>query len=243
MIARTERVASTVDRDSMMSEPAITVSVAPADLAQASAVSQVARLLDAPEIIEYWKSSPYLLNFMRHYSLKRLLENRVHSPSVALCAAIQAARAAMLDYDAIDTYAPLDPANGRMRAIMDDIFGQNLEQNLWIPAAMPYYGDARSGAPLTKALLFSSWSMVPDAIAALLSYEAERRMGVGEAGRRYFEQHRLRPLQFRQDHGRLAGLRALLLIYPSPKLAELADPLAVFSETETTLSQEGCAQR
>ena len=108
----------------------------------------------------------------------------------------------MLDHDAIDAYAPLEPANGRMRAIMDDIFGKHLEQILWIPAAMPYYGDARSGPPLTKALIFSSWSMVPDAVAALLFYEAERRMGVGESGRRYFEQHRLRPLQFRQDQGR-----------------------------------------
>ena len=124
-----------------------------------------------------------------------------------------------------------------MRAIMDDIFGANLEQNLWIPAAMPYYGAERSGPPLTKALIFSSWSMVPDAVAALLSYEAERRMGVGDSGRRYFEQHRLRPLQFRQDQGRLAGLRALLLIYPSPKLAEIADPLSVFAERDRALSQ------
>ncbi|MBW8851133.1 MAG: hypothetical protein JF600_10170 [Xanthomonadales bacterium] len=238
VIARTERVASTVDRDSMMREPPIAVSIEPIDLAQASAVSRVARTLDAPEIIEYWKSSPYLLNFMRHYRLKRLLEDQVDAPSAALRSAIQAARPAMLDHDAIDGYAPLDPANGRMRAIMGDIFGQQLEQNLWIPAAMPYYGGAQAGAPLTKALVFSSWSMVPDAIAALLSYEAERRMGVGESGRRYFEQHRLRPLQFRQDHGRLAGLRALLLIYPSPALAELADPLAVFGQTEAALSLE-----
>ena len=33
VIARTERVASTVERDSMMSEPPIAVSIAPADLA------------------------------------------------------------------------------------------------------------------------------------------------------------------------------------------------------------------
>ena len=239
VIVRTERVATTVERDSMMSEPAITVSVAPADLAQASALSHVARTLDAPEIIEYWKSAPYLLNFMRHYSLKQLLAAQAEAPSATLRSAIQSARPTMLDHDAIDAYAPLEPANGRMRAIMDDIFGQHLEQNLWIPAAMPYYGAARSGAPLTKALIFSSWSMVPDAVAALLSYEAERRMGVGESGRRYFEQRRLRPLQFRQDQGRLAGLRALLLIYPSPTLAKLADPLAVFSESETVLSQKG----
>jgi hypothetical protein len=238
VIARTERVASTIERDSMIDEPAITISVAPADLAQASAVSEVARTLDAPEIIEYWKSSPYLLNFMRHYSLKRLLEAQAAAPSATLRNAIRAARPAMLDHNAINAYAPLEPANGRMRAIMDDIFGHQLEQNLWIPAAMPYYGATRSDPPLTKALIFSSWSMVPDAIAALLSYEAERRMGVGESGRHYFEHHRVRPLQFRQDQGRLAGLRVLLLMYPSATLAELADPLAVFAETEATLSQD-----
>jgi hypothetical protein len=222
----------------MMGEPAIAVSVTPADLAQASAVSQVARTLDAPDIVEYWKSSPYLLNFMRHYSLKRLLEAQADAPSATLRDAIRAARPAMLDHDAIDGYEPLEPANGRMRAIMDDIFDHQLERHLWIPASMPYYGAARSDPPLTKALIFSSWSMVPDAIAALLSYEAERRMGLGESGRRYFEQHRLRPLQFRKDQGRLAGLRALLLLYPSATLAELADPLAVFASTDSALSQE-----
>lgn len=238
VIARTERVASTAGRDAMMGEQPISVSVAPADLAQAAVVSNVARVLDAPEIIEYWKSAPYLLNFMRHYSLKRLLEAQMDAPSAALRDALQAARPAMLDRGLLDTYAPLEPANGRMRALMEDIFGADLEQKLWIPAAMPYYGVERSKPPLTKALIFSSWSMVPDAIASLLSYEAERRMGVGESGRRYFEQHRLRPLQFRQDQGRLSGLRALLLIYPSPKLAEIADPLSVYCGQQETLSKE-----
>jgi len=238
VMTRTERVASTDARDSMMSEPQMTVSVAPTDLHQAAVVSNIARALDAPEIVEYWKSAPYLLNFMRHYSLKRLLEERIGAPSAALRDAILAAKPAMLDRDALDAYEILDPANGRMRALMEDMFGNNLEQNLWIPAAMPYYGPVRAGPPLTKALIFSSWSMVPDAIAALLSYEAERRMGVGESGRRYFEPHRLRPLQFRQDKGRLAGLRALLLIYPSPKLAEIADPLAIFAGRAEILSLE-----
>src|SRR3546814_768580 len=229
VMARTERVSSTVARDSMVSEPPLDVRVDPSDLAQASAVSQVARALDAPEIVEYWKSAPYLLNFMRHYSLKRLLEQQASAPSAILLDAMLAATSAMLDRNAIDAYEPLDPANGRMRALMDDIFGQGLEQNLWIPPSMPYYGAERSTPPPTKALIFSSWSMVPDAISALLSYEAERRMGVGESGRRYFEKHRLRPLQFRNDQGRLTGLRTLLLVYPSPKLAEIADPLTIFS--------------
>src|SRR3546814_15119 len=63
-------------------------------------------------------------------------------------------------------------------------------------------------------------------------------MGVGESGRRYFEKHRLRPLQFRNDQGRLTGLRTLLLVYPSPKLAEIADPLTIFAEHDGVLSYE-----
>jgi len=144
----------------------------------------------------------------------------------------------MLRRELLDAYEPLDPANGRMRALIEDVFSSKLEEHLWIPPSMPYYGPARSSPPPTKSLVFSSWSMVPDAVAALLSYEAERRMGVGESGRRYFEQNRLRPLQFRQDQGRLSGLRALLLIYPSPQLAELADPLLVFAEGQEQLSKE-----
>ena len=53
------------------------------------------------------------------------------------------------------------PPNGRMRSLMDDMFREQLEQNLWIPPALPYYGLARSGSPPTKALIFSAWSMVP----------------------------------------------------------------------------------
>ena len=238
VMTRTERVGSTAERDSMLSEPPITVSVAPADLTQAATISQVARALDAPGIVEYWKSAPYLLNFMRHYRLKRLLEERIRAPSTILREAILAAGPALLDRKALDAYQPLEPANGRMRAVMDDLFKRGLEQHLWIPAAMPYYGAVRSEPPLTKALVFSSWSMVPDALSALLSYESERRMGVSESGQRYFEQHRSRPLQFRQDQGRSASLRTLLLIYPSAKLAEIADPLSVFVEQDETLSTQ-----
>ncbi|TKV80124.1 SWF/SNF helicase family protein [Bradyrhizobium elkanii] len=238
VIARTERVGSTKDRDSMVEEPQMSLTIAPTDLAQAAVVSNIARVLDAPEIVEYWKSAPYLLNFMRDYSLKRLLAEQAAKPSAALREALAFARPAMLSREALGAYEPLDPANGRMRAIIEDVFSSNSAEHLWIPASMPYYGSAQLAPPPTKSLVFSSWSMVPDALAALLSYEAERRMGVGASGRRYFEQNRLRPLQFRQDQGRLAGLRALLLIYPSPQLAELADPLGVFAERQERLSKE-----
>lgn len=239
VMARTERVASTVNRDSMVAEPPMSIIVQPADLRQAASVSDVARALEAPEITEYWKSAPYLLNFMRDYALKRLLKDNLERPAARLREALVRARPAMLDHARLDAYEPLDPANGRMRGVIDDVFGDGLDQNLWIPPSLPYYGPARQDPPLTKALIFSSWSMVPDAIAAILSYEAERRMGVGEAGQRYFGHVRPRPIQFRQDQGRLAAMRAMHLIYPSPMLARLADPLAIFADHPETLSVEG----
>lgn len=238
VMARTERVASTIDRDSMVGEPPMAITIQPTDLRQAAAVSDVARALDAPEITEYWKSAPYLLNFMRDYALKRLLKDNLDKPASNLREALIRARSAMLDHDRLDSYQPLEPANGRMRGVMDDVFGERLDQHLWIPPSLAYYGPDRQGPPLTKALIFSSWSMVPDAIAAILSYEAERRMGVGAAGQRYFGHVRPRPIQFRQDQGRLVAMRAMHLVYPSPTLARLADPLAIFAAHPETLSVE-----
>lgn len=239
-MARTERVASTVNRNSMVAEPPMSIILQPADLRQAASVSDVARALEAPEITEYWKSAPYLLNFMRDYALKRLLKDNLEQPAARLREALVRARPAMLDHARLDAYEPLDPANGRMRGVIDDVFGDGLDQNLWIPPSLPYYGPARQDPPLTKALIFSSWSMVPDAIAAILSYEAERRMGVGEAGQRYFGHVRPRPIQFRQDQGRLAAMRAMHLIYPSPTLARLADPLAIFATIPRPSRSRAC---
>lgn len=238
VMARTERVESTAARDSMVIEPAVRATLTPFDLAQASAVDEIARLLDAPQIIEYWKSTPYLLSFMHQgsYVLRRSLEEQLTRPSATLQAALKKAIPLMLDRNAIDSYQEIDPGNGRMRALMKDVIDGDLFHHLWIPPSLPYYGEARSSLPPTKALVFSSWSMVPDAIAALVSYEGERRMGVGESGRRYFDKHR-GLLQFKRDDGRLSGLRTLLLLYPSATLAELGDPLAVFATHKVPLDE------
>ena len=238
VIARTERVASTRDRDSMVEEPNLAVGVAPEDLRSAAAVAGVARVADAPEFVEYWKSAPYLLNFMRDYALKRAIKAYDGKACPApLLDAIKAARRSSLTLSRIRKYRPLTPPNGRMRLLMDDVFGDDLDQHLWIPPSLPYYGDGDSDEIRTsKSLVFSSWSVVPDAVAAVLSYEAERRMGVGQAGMDYFDRQRPRPLQFRIAQGRLAGLRALLLIYPSPLIAQATEPLDVVAGHAETLS-------
>ena len=240
VVARTERVSNTRDRDAMVEEQCLTVGLEPEDLRSAAALAAVALVTKAPEIVEYWKSAPYLLNFMRDYALKRVLrEHDGKKRPVALIEAIRAARRSCLVQSRIQAYRPLRPPNGRMRMLMEDVFRDGLDQQLWIPPSLPYYhdGDARM-VPTSKALLFSSWSVVPDAVSALLSFEAERRMGVKQAGMGYFDRRRPRPLQFRWAQGRLAGLRALLLVYPSPLIAAAADPLDVAATHTDPLSYD-----
>ena len=61
VVVRTERVSGTVDRNAMVDEPSVAVSVDAADLRSAAAVASVARIVEAPEIVEYWKSATYIV--------------------------------------------------------------------------------------------------------------------------------------------------------------------------------------
>jgi hypothetical protein len=140
VISRAERVDSTSDRNSMIREVPLYVTPDAADLRQAIAVSAVAKALEAPNIVEYWKSSPYLLNFMRDYKLKTTLADRIRRPTAELRKALNAAIPMMLTEASVRNGACIDPGNGRMRALMQEVFGDGLERRLWIPASMPYYG-------------------------------------------------------------------------------------------------------
>lgn len=247
VIARTERVA--VERNSMTTEPDIPASVEVADLLQAVSVHRLAQAVRLGSIVEYWKSGPYLLNFMRGsssgaaqgYQLKRALKSEPHISDVKILQLVKEARKHCLNLDEIDAYRPLEPANARMRALTEGMLDEfRLDQHLWIPPSLPYYGDRKKlNHRPSKALVFSSWAFVPDVIAAVLSYEAERRMyRQGEPGRSYFDSKALGALRFRNATGRPEALRDLNLIYPSPEIARVADPLAVIASHAALLPYE-----
>lgn len=226
VIARTERVDETADRDAMIHEVRHELDLTAADLIEARAIAAVAAAAGAPGTVEYWKSSPWLLNLMHGYKLANLLKEQAKTPSPALRAAMKAAIPLQIDPQVVESYAPLTPSNGRMRKLADLAFAEDMARRLWIAPSMPYVGMAK---PVSKMLIFSEWTMVPDAIAGFLSYEAERQMGMGK-GHTYTDPPTTRPLQFRRAQGRLAGLRALQLVIPSPQLAALADPLTLMRE-------------
>ncbi|WP_083098671.1 hypothetical protein [Pseudophaeobacter leonis] len=205
VIARTERVSETEQRDAMMRDVDVPISVEPADLIAARAVAHVAAAADAPNTVEYWKSAPYLLNFLRDYKLGQRLDHLKDAPSEALTNAIRAAKSAQIDVEDVENYRPVSENNGRMRALKTIAFQDDMAKRLWVPPSLPYFGPRVSAS---KLLIFSQWAMVPDAIAALLSYNSERAMGMDGLIHRYSDVFRKQsqPLSFRRTKGRLTGL-------------------------------------
>jgi hypothetical protein len=237
VMVRTERVPVTENRDAMVDEPEIPVSIKPVDLKQAILVDGVSRALKSWDSIEYWKSCPYLLNLMKEYELKRLLRNQLKHPSSELIDALSRGKDQLLRKGHFERYKELEAANGRLRALMHDTIEAGQWRILWVPPSLPYWrpSGAYSDIPqMTKALVFSAWQVVPDAIAVSCSYEAERRMLSEERDRpKYSSLVRSRKplLRFSASaEERPTGMPVLSLLYPSPTLARTVDPIAIAAE-------------
>jgi len=239
VMVRTERLAATPDRNGMLVERLPATTLETEDVRSFVALDQLARTLDAGDVLEYWKSTPYLVNFMEDYKLGQAVESAAEDGRRADLASTKGA--ATIDWQAHEAYGAVDPGNPRMRALFDEVIASEAWKMLWVAPSLPYYqlgGAFRSAAcaAFTKRLVFSAWAAVPRAIAALTSYEAERRImrpGRGRgpqntpAGR-----ERIKPLlRFARGRGRLVGMPVLALVYPSPALARLADPLHLAAAT------------
>lgn len=243
VMCRTERVGATVALDAMVQERREEVPITPDDILEFRCIDRLSTALGVHDPIEYWRSSPYLLNFMKEYELKRRLTEKKHSSVVA--ETLQAYPYRTLQKRSIDAYLPIDAANGRLRTLVSDIDQSGSWQLLWVPPSMPYWpgeGPYRNADGFTKTLVFSSWNVVPDAIAGLLSYYVEARSVAGLDKEHRYEQltKQVRPrLRFpaKQD-GSFPGMNALALSYPSQSLADIIDPLLVFMEAggQTSLS-------
>lgn len=231
VMSRTERVPATKDRDSMIQGQEPRAIPRPGDLRDARAIQELARHLYSQSIVEYWKSSPYLLNVMKGYKIKELFEESLQSPSRDILKALDDVDDHLLKAGQIDRYKQLDPANPSLRLLMDRTIGKGLWKLLWIPPSLPYTvpaGPYEGISHATKALVFSAWNMVPDAISAVCSYEAERRMVTAtepNIGYRELSDRKSAFLSFTMRHGEPARMTSLAMTFPSPTLARLIDPL------------------
>ena len=240
-MVRTERLAASEDRNGMLEEVSDgSAKLEPGDLVAYCGLQNVAGLLGNGDSLEYWKSSPYLLNFMDKYELKNAFENAILSNNRKICGCLSETKGMLLPWKGVEAYEKIDPGNARLRSLFSGTIGANAWKLLWLPPSLPYYSLGRPFADpalkkFTKRLVFSSWRMVPRMIASLTSYEAERNMiGLFDSsiGNTPDSRKRLRPLlKFaRSDRdGRLTGLPILGIIYPSITLAKACDPLKTAS--------------
>lgn len=145
----------------------------------------------------------------------------------------------------MDRLEPLDAGlgNERLRVLAEHTIGEGWWKLLWLPPTLPYLTpggpyasfNGPGGKPITKRLVFSSWTATPTAIATMLSYEADR-LAAGEDWtgkspdeRRTEWNNRRKRLAYGMDSNhpdRPARMANLALFWPMPGLAALADPLA-----------------
>jgi hypothetical protein len=208
------------------------------DIKAFAAVDRVATVLDANDPLEYWKSVPYFLNLMDDsYQIKRKLMTRIKEgdPDEGLRIALAHAEPQLLNWAEINSYRQVDPTNAKLRTLIEQSIGKGAWKLLWIPPSLPYYGVSQGpySAPnlqdLSKALVFSSWQVVPKVIATLCSYEAERQMVSSSEPDTKYEERRKRKglINFTFSEGRHTGMANFSLIYPCLSLAFLIDPLEI----------------
>lgn len=240
VMVRTERLACTPDRNGMLRElKSANVQLESGDVTAYLGLFRLAAALQHGDVLEYWKSSAYPLNFMEDYDLKRRFMKAVeqNNRDRKIRDGLKAAGGLLLPWGRIGRYQEISPGNPKLRALIAETVGKECWQLLWIPPTMPYYRPegvfaASHAAAMTKQLIFSSWKMVPKIVSCMLSYEAERKMVLAHepAARNTpgARAERKPLLKFARSAERLTGMPLLTLIYPCRVLAEQFDPLRWF---------------
>lgn len=237
VMVRTERVSQSKDRSSMVADkPGQEYQLEPDDVFAFKVLDKIALTLKAGDTVEYWKSAPYLLNIMDHsgYEIKRRFEERCRQAENEFIDDIRSCSDELLSWQSIKGYSEINPRNYKLRTLIHHKVNEGGWQLLWVPASLPYYqSDTGPYADpniqnFTKALVFSSWVVVPKVIAMLTSYEAERRMVVKYDNEADYSTERTRRtalLRFAISQGRPGSMSTLLLLYPCLSLAREFDPL------------------
>lgn len=233
VMCRTERIATTRDQNAMTIEVKRHTPLTVKDLQHAANVDSLALNLNVADPLEYWKSAPYLLNFLKSYELRNRLDETITNPSDSLNTLLKTAKKQWLTKGKFEKYKPIDAANPRMRMLFEDTLDKGMWQLLWMPPSLPYTlpgGVYQNKDNLTKTLVFSRWNAVPDAIATICSYEAERRM-VSDAdithSKLTTKVAKLLRISTSSKDKRLTGMPVIAWMLPSPTLAAQIDPLAI----------------
>jgi hypothetical protein len=189
------------------------------------------------ETVEYWKSAPYLVNFMRGYRVKQVLLEAKPKRAQAALQPVAKTKAAHVNWPAVEKYKPVPMPNARGRHLTDLVLSKSQWRALWVPPTLPPYelqGSLR-GRPKWQGdqdARLLRVEVVPPTLAALIGYEAERRAAHGElntpaARKRRSSKQLLSPavkIDPRSGEKRVQRVAVFGLAYPSSVLAGAAAP-------------------
>lgn len=244
VMTRTERIVGSASGNAMLKDCKRLCDMHPKDLLHAASIHQIAEIVGACDTVEYWKSAPYLFNFMRGYKLKeKLIEEFEKADRETLRKIKSAASTFMLSRKNVESYQTIDSINGRLRMLIEGEKKKKAWKLLWLPPSLPYtkpqppFSECRE---VTKSLIFSAWKVVPQTIAALCSYETEREV-IKQSNNRinYSELYTSEKplLKFATDeNSHPNNMTTLSLLYPCPSLASCVDPITWAAESEDNLS-------
>jgi hypothetical protein len=191
--------------------------------------------------VDYIKSTPYLMSFMRDYQLKRNVEQYFKKNPDEIKKIKK--DTFWLNRSSIDRYEKIPSNNARLERVMNSVLQRGVEKLLWMPPSRPYYefqGVYKDSEFMSKTLIFSSWEMVPRMLASMISYEAERRT-VGKLAKDYqdrdvhyfYSGEKRYPsarMNFSVSNGTPNGMYLFCLIYPSRFLTECYDPISCMND-------------
>lgn len=214
---------------------------------------QMAKLLSATDSryslpVDYVKSCPYLMSFMKKYKIKEQIEKYYTKHSEKFGNEKQQ-NLLWLNRSKINKYEELPKTNTRLEALKEKAFINGAEKYMWVPPSKPYYemrGAYKNSKGFSKILVFSAWEMVPRMIGAMVSYEAERltvgklvhqsknqdkkNTGYFAEGSRRYPVARLR---FNVSNGEVRGMSLFALLYPSKTMSDMYAPATSLNNRES----------
>ncbi len=238
-VCRTERI-SAVEGADMVDDSSVKTNLKSLEQ-DIKSYLQMQNLLESTNVkynvpVDYVKSSPYLMSFMRDYVLKKDIEKYFKENKGEIGKLKK--ETFWLNRSKLGKYEKIPNSNARLDDVMQRVFENNAEKLLWVPPSKPYYlpkGVFKDTEGFTKTLVFSSWEMVPRMLSCMLSYEAERKtVGVVAKTHRdkdgvYFHSGSKRyphaRLNFSEKGDNAASMSLFTLLYPSKFLADAYDPI------------------
>lgn len=213
---------------------------------------QMAKLLSGTDLnfslpVDYAKSCPYLMSFMKNYEVKRRIKE-FYDKNPQKLGSEREQNLLWLNRGKISRYDELPKTNARLEMLKEKAFLNGAEKYLWVPPSMPYYemqGAYKNSRGFSKILVFSAWEMVPRMIGSLISYESERltigkllHRGKNPGGKNtgYFAEGSRYPsarLLFGISGGEARGMNLFTLLYPSKALSEMYSPIESLNKRET----------